>query len=282
MSKSKHTIEKLGTQTAWVSTSVASSSCEMSEETKDKTVFRVAKNADNPFVMIDRRPIENPALSWKAKGILAYLLSRPDDWVIRFRDLVNRSTDGGHMVRAAMKELKAAGHLKVTTEREGGRIVRWVYQVYEIPLVENQEVEKQQVKKRASTNKKVVTKKNSKDIKAAPPQPPEIVLFRDVVRHYPKQFQRDTVIEAIQKVRARLGRELTTEDLHPFFSAWGKVSGNEWSLVWLTDWAVPGFIPNGKGNNNHADNPKPTQQYTPEQRALAERINANRAAGRGV
>jgi hypothetical protein len=222
----------------------------MSDQVKDKTVFRVAKNADNPFVMIDRRPIENPNLSWKAKGILVYLLSRPDDWVIRFRDLVNRSTDGAHMVRAAMSELKKVGHIKVTTERENGRITRWVYQVYEIPLVENQEVEKQQVKKRASTNNKVVTKKKDTDIKegasANPPQPPEIVIFKNVVEHYPKKFQRQTVIDAVKKIGVRLGREVTTEDLQPFFVAWGRVSANDWSLVWLTDWAVPGFVPNGK------------------------------------
>jgi hypothetical protein len=250
----------------------------MSEETKDKTVFRVAKNADNPFVMIDRRPIENCALSWKAKGILAYLLSRPDDWIIRFRDLVNRSTDGAHMVRAAMSELKKAGHIKVTTEREGGRITRWVYQVYEIPLVENQEVEKQQVKKRASTNKKVVTKKNSKDIKeAAEPQPPEILLFKEVVKHYPKQAQREMVIDAVKKVNARLRRDVTLEDLQPFFKEWCKVSANDWSLVWLIDWAVPGTI---NGKVNHANNSKHADtQPSSEALARAERINELRRAG---
>src|SRR3990172_3952024 len=84
--------------------------------TRDKTVFRVEKNKDNPFVMIDRRTIENPKLSWKAKGVLAYLLSRPDDWVIRFKDLAKRAPDGGHIVRAAMKELRDAGHIQLITE----------------------------------------------------------------------------------------------------------------------------------------------------------------------
>ena len=66
--------------------------------TRGKTIFRVKKNADNPFVMIDRRPIENPKLSWKAKGILAYLLSRPDNWVVRLGDLVKHSPDGAFSV----------------------------------------------------------------------------------------------------------------------------------------------------------------------------------------
>jgi DnaD/phage-associated family protein len=128
-----------------------------------KTIFRVAKNADNPFVMIDRRVIENPKLSWKAKGLLAYLLSRPDNWVVRFRDLVNRAPDGAHTVRVAMKELKAAGHVKITTEREEGRVTRWVYTVYESPDVDFQQVVIQQVENRTLNNKDINETKNHED-----------------------------------------------------------------------------------------------------------------------
>jgi hypothetical protein len=134
---------------------------------KDKTIFRVAKNKDNPFVMIDRRVIENPSLSWKAKGLLAYLLSRPDDWVVRFRDLVNRSPDGGHTVRAAMKELRRAGHVQVEAEREGGRVKQWVYTVHESPDDDFQQVEKQQVENRTHTNTKN-TNKNQEEEEANP------------------------------------------------------------------------------------------------------------------
>jgi len=113
--------------------------------TRGKTIFRVEKNKDNPFVMIDRRVIENPKLSWKAKGLLAYLLSRPDNWVVHFRDLVNRAPDKAHTVRAAMKELRAAGHVKVEAQREKGRVKQWVYTIHESPDVEFQQVEIQQV-----------------------------------------------------------------------------------------------------------------------------------------
>jgi hypothetical protein len=128
-------------------------------EDRAQTIFRVEKNPDNPFVMIDRRVIENPKLSWKAKGLLAYLLSRPDNWVVRFRDLVKHAPDGAHTVRAAMKELRDVGHVVVETEREGGRITKWIYHIHEAPpdyvfqKVEKQEVEKQHVEKRAFNNK---------------------------------------------------------------------------------------------------------------------------------
>ena len=114
--------------------------------TRGKTIFRVKKNADNPFVMIDRRPIENPKLSWKAKGILAYLLSRPDNWVVRLGDLVKHSPDGAFSVRGAIKELRNAGHITYQVDRENGHIKQWILIVHEIPLLRgNQQVENQQV-----------------------------------------------------------------------------------------------------------------------------------------
>jgi hypothetical protein len=111
----------------------------MSEEqvdysTRKQTIFRTMKDADNPFVMIDRRPIENPVLSWKAKGILTYLLSRPDNWIVRLGDLVKRSPDGVHAIRGAIKELQAAGHVSRREIRENGRFVRYELEVYELPF----------------------------------------------------------------------------------------------------------------------------------------------------
>lgn len=100
----------------------------------DKTIFRTEKNADNPFVMIDRRPVENPMLSWRAKGILAYLISRPDNWIVRLGDLVKRSTDGLYAVRAALKELTEAGHITRFEERDNGKFKQYVLLVHELPV----------------------------------------------------------------------------------------------------------------------------------------------------
>jgi len=103
---------------------------------KEQTIFRVNKNADNPFVMMDKRPIENDNLSWKAKGLLSYLLSRPDDWTINMGDLVKRSTDGRAAVESAIDELINAGHIvKVgQTKDKKARFTRNEYHVHEIPL----------------------------------------------------------------------------------------------------------------------------------------------------
>jgi hypothetical protein len=120
-------------------------------------------------------------------------------------------------------------------------------------------------------------KPSVKKKEAAEPQPPEILLFKEVVKHYPKQAQREMVIDAVKKVNARLRRDVTLEDLQPFFKEWCKVSANDWSLVWLIDWAVPGTI---NGKVNHAINSKPADtQPSSEALARAERINELRRAG---
>lgn len=102
-------------------------------EGRDSTIFRVKKSHDNPYVMVDRRPVDNPLLSFKSKGILTYLLSRPDGWEVNVPDLVNHSTDGPAAIRSGLKELREAGHIRYNQEREGGYIKRWVIEVYEVP-----------------------------------------------------------------------------------------------------------------------------------------------------
>lgn len=102
-------------------------------EGRDSTIFRTIKNKDNPFVMIDHRPIGNPNLSFKAKGILSYLLSRPDGWEVNVPDLVNHSTDGAASIRSGLKELRDAHHIAYNPTRQGGYIKKWVIEVYEIP-----------------------------------------------------------------------------------------------------------------------------------------------------
>jgi len=111
-------------------------------EGRKKTIYRVRKSAENPYVMIDRRPIDNPLLSYKAKGILTYLMSRPDGWEVSVSDLVNHATDGDDSIRAGLKELEKAGHTKHTRMRDKGRITGWLIEVYEVPHADFPDMDK--------------------------------------------------------------------------------------------------------------------------------------------
>lgn len=107
-------------------------------EGRDSTIFRVMKNKDNPYVMIDRRPIDNPRLSFRAKGVLTYLLSRPDGWEVNIGDLENHGVEGRDALRSTLTELREAGHLEYQQKRESGKFSTGKILVYEVPISEPQ------------------------------------------------------------------------------------------------------------------------------------------------
>lgn len=96
--------------------------------------IRTIKRA-NPWSQIDRFVFESdPNISWKAKGLMGYLLTRPDGWKIRFNDLVNRAKDGKEAVTSGLKELEKVGYINYYQERTAsGTFGEWIYDVYERP-----------------------------------------------------------------------------------------------------------------------------------------------------
>ena len=70
------------------------------------------------FLVVDNKIIEDKRLSFKARGLLIYMLSKPDDWKFWTSELVKRSAkDGISSIRTALKELEAAGYLTRKRER---------------------------------------------------------------------------------------------------------------------------------------------------------------------
>lgn len=133
----------------------------MSEDKRLDEVIRVRKRPNN-FVMLDKTFLEDDRLSFKAKGILAYLLSKPDNWKVIVRNLVKYSKDGKSAVYAGLKELKECGYYVKTPIRseDGRRISRWESTVYEMPdsllsdfqEIDNEEIENQYLENRERNN----------------------------------------------------------------------------------------------------------------------------------
>ena len=100
-------------------------------------VIRVQK-APSTFVMMDKSFLENQNLSWKAKGILAYLLSKPDNWKVIVGDVVKHATDGKSAVYNGLAELSRLGHYKkVPIRNDKGTFDHWESTVYELPKATN-------------------------------------------------------------------------------------------------------------------------------------------------
>lgn len=69
------------------------------------------------FSIIDNSIIEDIRMSFKARGLLIYMLSRPDNWKFYTDELVKHSDkDGLSAVKTALREIEAAGYL---TRKQG-------------------------------------------------------------------------------------------------------------------------------------------------------------------
>ncbi|KMP70508.1 DnaD domain protein (plasmid) [Bacillus wiedmannii] len=96
-------------------------------------ICRVKK--DHNYSVINNTGLKDKRLSWKAKGILAYILTLPDDWVFYREELSQHAKDGINSLRAGMKELKEYGYIKRFPIKDAkNKIVRWETIIYEIPL----------------------------------------------------------------------------------------------------------------------------------------------------
>ena len=77
---------------------------------KNKTEFIRVEKTDN-FSVIHNGFLRRKDLSWKAKGILTYILHLPSDWNINLNEIIRHATDGEKSFRSGWKELKDAGYV---------------------------------------------------------------------------------------------------------------------------------------------------------------------------
>lgn len=87
--------------------------------------IRRGPRPDSKFYTLDKSISEDPRLSWGARGLLIYLLGKPDNWEVSVADLINQTQESGKpagrdAVRGLLNELKQTGYLYVDTKRSSG------------------------------------------------------------------------------------------------------------------------------------------------------------------
>jgi len=87
----------------------------------------------DPFSKLDQKAVEDPRLSWKAKGILLYLVGKPADWKVRVGDIAKHSCNGEKAVYSALKEQRRAGYARLEQVRVAGRIREQRWWIFETP-----------------------------------------------------------------------------------------------------------------------------------------------------
>jgi len=100
------------------------------------------------FYILNRAIAEDRRLSWAARGMLIFLLTKPDSWTVSVAHLVNetanslRADSGGHTkrdgVKALLGELIQAGYVQRSDKprhNEDGSFAGYDYVVTEVPIL---------------------------------------------------------------------------------------------------------------------------------------------------
>ncbi len=158
------------------------------------SIFRVEKNAN--YTVMNRTALNDKRLSWKAKGIIAYMLSMPDDWVFYIQELITHSTDGEKSFRSGLKELKDFGYVKRYPVYQDKKITHWETVIHEVPQndldAENLQVGSVHVGKEALLNT---------DIKPSTEETNGQNEFDQFWSIYPKKVKKKTALQSFKRAR---------------------------------------------------------------------------------
>ena len=96
-------------------------------------VFKIEKNKN--YTTMSNYHLRDKTLSFRAKGLLSFMLSLPEDWDYSINGLVSVSIENTRAIRTILKELEK--HKYLVRERYQDRLGRFQYNylIYEIPYV---------------------------------------------------------------------------------------------------------------------------------------------------
>lgn len=104
-----------------------------------KSIVRGARPTAN-FYILDKAISEDKRIGWAARGLLIFLLGKPDNWTVSIQNLINETKEssqalGRDGVYRVIKDLISAGYIqKVARRDEKGKIESVDYIVREQPL----------------------------------------------------------------------------------------------------------------------------------------------------
>lgn len=95
-------------------------------------VFKIEKNKN--YTVMSNHHLRDKNLSLKAKGLLSFMLSLPEDWDYSLNGLVSVSKESKKAIRSILNELKENGYLVMEQTRGEKGQYKYNYIIYEEPL----------------------------------------------------------------------------------------------------------------------------------------------------
>lgn len=131
----------------------------MNNRTETAVIKKIRKEKE--FAQISNKLINNRELSYKALGILTYILSKPDDWEVYMSDLMREGVDGEKSVRSGLKELINHKYIQRyrVYNKETGKVNHWETLVSEEPFKDDELISSVKEKYLLNENGEIINRK---------------------------------------------------------------------------------------------------------------------------
>ena len=127
--------------------------------------FTIEKNKN--YTIMSNYHLQDKKLSYKAKGLLSFMLSLPEDWDYSINGLVSISKEGVKAIRNILQELQRYGYLVIEKKQNEIGQFEYEYLIYEQPDTQKGDMDLGDVEKgiQINTNETNTNKKIDKDDK---------------------------------------------------------------------------------------------------------------------
>jgi hypothetical protein len=147
---------------------------------------------DDHFAQIPNQWLRDNRLSFKARGVLAMIMSHREGWSLSINSIAAQNQEGKDAIRSAIQELETTGYLKRTQANDGGKFGEaiWITQdPSDLPMAENPTTDNPTPK---NTNNKEEQYKNTIE-----------ELFLEFWNAYPKKLDKAKAFRAFKAAMKR-------------------------------------------------------------------------------
>lgn len=95
------------------------------------SIIRVRKDAR--YFSASNEPFNDKRLSWESRGLMGYLLSKPNGWQVRMDNLEKQGPAGNFKLRRMLAELRSCGYMNRIRIVNEDKTFDWITDVYESP-----------------------------------------------------------------------------------------------------------------------------------------------------
>lgn len=96
---------------------------------------------ERDFTILDNTTLREKALTWKARGLLGFILSQPPGYEVNVSALVEAGPEGREAVRTGLIEIEKAGYLRRTRVRHPDGTFTWQSVVHDRPEIDSPQSE---------------------------------------------------------------------------------------------------------------------------------------------